>query len=397
MDHMKKILSFIMSFIMMSVIVVMPAAALEPTEENKQNIVSQYFEEIAEYAPQDDVETVALSFMRNSLKNENIEISNVTPFYDLNDNVTAYCVTIQLGNSPCGYVLISLLNIEMPIVEFAFEGTGPVNTVRSIQAARGYSSAPSTIRYFGPGTYFIDSTSADTISDVFTNETYSKSEVETAYTNYISSKANVLSDVVIGDGILDWADANIDSSSIVKIPSFGSGTDYWLMTDFNDGNVCSPTCATNILWYWGNQKGYTWCIENGDKTGYELAQGLFTAMSLQMATVPPLGTLDIFIRDAYTNFLSFRGSNFNTRVLSQNVYSDFTAAIDDNCPIHTMLRNESLFSTGHDVMTFGYGESNTGTEYLFVMDGWNNYGRFVYFDYFPIIKGVKVWVGSTAN
>jgi hypothetical protein len=206
-----------------------------------------------------------------------------------------------------------------------------------------------------------------------------------------------LSDVVIGDGILDWADANIDSSSIVKIPSFGSGTDYWLMTDFNDGNVCSPTCATNILWYWGNQKGYTWCIENGDKTGYELAQGLFTAMSLQMATVPPLGTLDIFIRDAYTNFLSFRGSNFNTRVLSQNVYSDFTAAIDDNCPIHTMLRNESLFSTGHDVMTFGYGESNTGTEYLFVMDGWNNYGRFVYFDYFPIIKGVKVWVGSTAN
>ena len=68
MDHMKKILSFIMSFIMMSVIVVMPAAALEPTEENKQNIVSQYFEEIAEYAPQDDVETVALSFMRNSLK-----------------------------------------------------------------------------------------------------------------------------------------------------------------------------------------------------------------------------------------------------------------------------------------------------------------------------------------
>ena len=71
-----------------------------------------------------------------------------------------------------------------------------------------------------------------------------------------------------------------------------------------------------------------------------------------------------------------------------------TAAIDNDCPIHTMLRNENIFSTGHDVMTFGYGESNRGVKYLFVMDGWYDYGRFVYFDYYPIVKGIKVWVGE---
>ena len=47
-------------------------------------------------------------------------------------------------------------------------------------------------------------------------------------------------------------------------------------------------------------------------------------------------------------------------------------------------------------MTIGYGESTKGTDYLFVMDGWYPYGRFVDFDYYPIVKGLAVWVGSRA-
>lgn len=53
-----------------------------------------------------------------------------------------------------------------------------------------------------------------------------------------------------------------------------------------------------------------------------------------------------------------------------------------------------VFSTVHDVMTFGCGESNREVKYLFVTDGWYDYGRFVYFDYYPIVKGIKVWVGE---
>lgn len=120
-------------------------------------------------------------------------------------------------------------------------------------------------------------------------------------------------------------------------------------------------------------------------------------MSLQMGTIPPLGTLDIFIKGAYNSFIEFRGSNYSLTTLTENKYSDFTDAVDSDHPVHTMLRNESLFSTGHDVMTFGYGESTSGTDYLFVMDGWYAYGRFVDFDFFPIVKGLEVSVGSTAN
>lgn len=49
-----------------------------------------------------------------------------------------------------------------------------------------------------------------------------------------------MNDVVIADGILDWADSSIDSDSIEKIKDFGSGTDYWLM-------VGMPMVALSIL------------------------------------------------------------------------------------------------------------------------------------------------------
>ena len=71
-------------------------------------------------SPKTASEIVALSFMKNSL-NSNIEISETTPFYDLDGNITAYCVSFHLSQEPKGYALISLLTSEDPIVEFSFE------------------------------------------------------------------------------------------------------------------------------------------------------------------------------------------------------------------------------------------------------------------------------------
>lgn len=80
-------------------------------------------------SPKTASEIVALSFMKNSL-NSNIEISETTPFYDLDGNITAYCVSFHLSQEPKGYVLISLLTSEDPIVEFSFEGPGLVDTIQ---------------------------------------------------------------------------------------------------------------------------------------------------------------------------------------------------------------------------------------------------------------------------
>ena len=36
-------------------------------------------------------------------------------------------------------------------------------------------------------------------------------------------------------------------------------------------SVCAPTAATNLMWYWGVQRGHTWVL-NSSKTGLALAK-----------------------------------------------------------------------------------------------------------------------------
>lgn len=71
-------------------------------------------------------------------------------------------------------------------------------------------------------------------------------------------------------------------------------------------------------------------------------------------------------------------------------------ALDEQCPIHLQIRmNNNPFTTnGHDLFNFGYASGTDGTQYLFVMDGWNTYGRFVKYSYYPVVKGYKIWVNS---
>ena len=117
-------------------------------------------------------------------------------------------------------------------------------------------------------------------------------------------------------------------------------------------------------------------------------------MKHNMWTSSSLGTLDSAVRGAYVNYLSPKGKNYNTKIVTQNNYNSFVTALNDNCPIHTMLRASSSITSSVMTYAFGYGKSTAGTNYLFVMDGWYDYGRFVKFNYFPVIKGVKVWVGG---
>lgn len=64
-------------------------------------------------------------------------------------------------------------------------------------------------------------------------------------------------------------------------------------------------------------------------------------------------------------------------------------------PIHVMLRNTGALSQGHDVMGVGYAVSLSGDDYLAVFDGWYMAIRFVDFDYYPLIKGLSVWVSTS--
>lgn len=378
---MKKLLSFLLS-LALCVSLGIPAFATDNTTNS--NII-----------PDSEVQRYALHFMTTSQNNEAITIDNFIHLYDSSDQLTGYYVTFTDNGTAAGYVLLSLISGEDPIVEFAFEGSGPLTTNSALNelipitnSLTSNSEHDAKILYTGAGQLYVQNQWGSLYS------VYDQSDLHAA--NSISSG----SEVNIYNGIIDWSEANIKDGSTFMIKKFGAGDDYWLMSQFSSGGVCTPTAATNVLWYWGKQRGCSSVMNrvSSESSDSNKAKAIFDILFETMVTSTEHGTLDVNIIDGYASFFrepSGKGT-WSYKMLSDgSSYSTYQTALKDHCPIHLVLHtNDSIFDKGegHCVMNFGYAESNTGAKYLFVMDGWNTNGRFVKFDYYPYFFGYKIWV-----
>lgn len=342
----------------------------------------------------------ALDFMRDSQGNNDLAIADFIPLYGLEEELTGYYVTFENGVNPAGYLLISLLTSGCPVVELSFEGTGPVEVtpMESMNLSTVHSS--NHIIYTGPDQLFIP-TNDDQFYSVYGQETITATQMETLHTATAGmTEAYETNDVNIYNGILDWKAANIRADSVFKISNFGAGTDYWLMTDFSNGGVCYPTAGTNILWYWGMKRGCTRITSRYEvataPTNLAKARAIFQYLENGMGTLS-FGTLDSQVIPGFESFFGVPAENggvWNYATISNGSnYSTYQTALNGQCPIFLILKGGTgLFAEGHGVYTFGYASSSGGAKYLFVMDGWNTYGRFVKFDYYPRMFGWKIWV-----
>ena len=371
---MKKLLTLLLS---LALFIPLSISAFAADDTTNSNIISD-----------DEVQSYALNFMTTSQSNENITIDNFIHLYDTTDQLTGYYITFSNHETPAGYILLSLISDENPIVEFSFEGTGPLYTnsvstsVMSITDDISNNNANSKILYTGPGQLYIE-THDNTLYSLYDQKYI-------PLTSFISSCADKVN---LYDGIINWNQASIKGTPY-KITNFGAGTDYYLMTDFSKGNVCTPTAATNVLWYWGQQRG---CSSVMNKCSSN-AVTIFNILSNAMGTDTTLGTPDNKILNGYQTFFGESAGNGTwsyKKISNGSSYSTYQAALNNNCPIHLVLHTNDSPSDkgkGHCVMTFGYAGSTAGSKYLFVMDGWNTYGRFVKFNYYPYFWGYKIWV-----
>ena len=155
------------------------------------------------------------------------------------------------------------------------------------------------------------------------------------------------------------------------------------------------------MWYWGFGRGASSVTSKVSNISGNLnkASHIFDVLYDGMGTTTIGGTWDTKVPDGYEEFFgeSAGQGTWNYATISKsssyNVYKD---ALDEQCPIHLQIRmNNNPFTTnGHDLFNFGYASGTDGTQYLFVMDGWNTYGRFVKYSYYPVVKGYKIWVNS---
>jgi hypothetical protein len=401
---MKRFISFLIALTMLFSLTFVAFAASDNTNGGvgKSNVTMT----------ENDIRQYALNFMQNSQHNDAIMIKEFTPLYDPLNNTTGYYVTYSNEGNDAGYLLLSLITNGSPVVEFSFDGSGPIQDSGATSVTNSTESniaaGESRYIYTGPDSLFVPEQGQEYYS-VYKQKKISKPDIKKDFiekypkaAKLSESYSNTGSSVNIYDGIIDWADADVDSSSVFKISSFGSGTDYWLMTDFSTGGVCCPTAATNILWYWGFKRGCTSITNKTEvanaSTNKAKATAIFNILYDGMGTDEE-GTYDSNILDGYKSFFGKSASSSGpwnySKISNGSSYSSYQSALNGNCPVMLILHTKNgLFSKGdgHAVYAFGYANSTNNDNYIFVMDGWNTYGRFVKFDYYPYFFGYKIWV-----
>lgn len=73
-----------------------------------------------------DFQEYALCFMRESQSDKDIRLEHFIPMYDTNAQITGYYATFLNGEDKAGYVVLSMISGDNPVVEFSFEQGGPL-------------------------------------------------------------------------------------------------------------------------------------------------------------------------------------------------------------------------------------------------------------------------------
>ena len=347
----------------------------------------------------------ALYFMTESQEDPSIVIRDFAHLTDGAGNPTGYYVSFNNEAGPAGYVLLSLISGENPIVEGAFEGGGLFDTEEAaslfaetqLATLDGEDSPKAQIIFRGPEQIYLP-VEGDTYYSIYDRET-------------TTLETGIMPCNDATDYIYDWGAVSIKNSTVFKIKNFGSGTDYWRLQDFDFGNKnCSPTAATNVLWYWGFKRYCGSVQHNGivlNETYYEdKAQAIHDILCKGMGTNLSVGTDPDNVLNGFEAFFGSRDTKiWNHADYYQNketgyyiLNTDFMQAFNDQCPMYlgVSLRDEVNQTKwkGHATMGFGYAYSTSNEFYVFVMDGYANYGRFVRPKSYPRMYGYKIWVAS---
>ena len=150
-----------------------------------------------------------------------------------------------------------------------------------------------------------------------------------------------------------------------------------------------------FLQYLANERKLSPASINTYNSGLRFLYEITLEQSLNYKRLPRVKEPILLPKEFFGESASSNGSWNCLRYNNGSSYSSYQSALNDNCPIMLILHTTNgIFSKGdgHAVYAFGYANSTNGDDYIFVMDGWNTYSRFVKFNYYPYFFGFKIYV-----
>lgn len=307
-------------------------------------------------------------------------------FYDTNGDISAYSFSVIKNGNKLGFVLVSGIKENYPILEFGKGDVIPEKAkekanVIAVKDVKSSSCRLGSVKYLYLGSTFyyaqyplIDSlknVKGDVTVDLFNEIVVSLKDNNSAVT---SPNDDFGSDVISVNDAWAIIDENIgllDKGIAIPTSTRGADTIYWVpLYDQPSGypNSCAPTASGMILSYW-RSNGYTNFPSDGDTLILELYSA--------MGTDPVIGTYDSRIEGGIESVCQDHGY-YNIDAVPDTgsfLFSEAQSEVTADRPIHLAMHGAGTALGGstpygnHSVAVVGWADG--AFDALEINDGWS--------------------------
>ncbi len=346
-----------------------------------------------------DLAAHEIAYIEEGYPNEFI-VYEIEPFYDYNENISAYNIKIKnLNNEPSGYVIVSANKQEYPIIEYAYDGTFYMETLENQlieNKETSYSAERNRIYYNGNYNYCVKVDSIyyhilddkiqpyepKSVSAKTNNVQYSTKESQNITNEWNAYTTTKVSSPPIGSVITDSDLYESGYSNRSADYCAGMPSEWFLMTDFSTGGVCAPTAGTNLCYYWTLRDNTYSNLLNGSWAA------TFSRISTLMGADDGTGASTLDIRRGILSYFKERGyastETYYSTCSSTTHFNDYIKSeINVGRPVILSLLGDDYYGE-HAVLGVGYVRymySGTwSSHYIRIADGWHDTIRFIHYE-----------------
>ena len=365
---------------------------------------------------------------RENNYDQEVTIKETIPVYDYDDEISAYSISFHKNEEDCGYVVINAGLNQNTFREFSLTGKDAYSRIKNTIQNMNGSVLEKKLYESDFYNYAVEISKAGkkyfAVSDgrLETNDYVQK--VKTVYSKlkqYFTKKEdslesqNYLEGIIRGDDSVFNGLGSCTSKDILGMSTIRSAVERgtymypYMQQDFytnggegheNTGN-CAPTAATHIIGYYYLGRGKSNLISNFDPFDYlfPVYDVIVNYSGFDRSYIGEKGITDIAATDAIKKYAKDKGYSNSTSKYWFNLWSDFKRDLDNNYPVFTSIKGNTVTSSGstvkrgHAIVSIGYRIYSSGAKYLNVIDGHNeDLNRFINFDdsRFDYVNGVVV-------
>lgn len=319
----------------------------------------------------------------------NAEVSEIVSLYSNNDVFIGQLISFVNGNVPSGYIILSQMEDEHPIIEYSLEGQNVYDYLKeqfasykanfaverqkeTVQPIASFSIAEENVLY----TDFINYS----LKVKSNNQTFlfnQNKEIQEFNDSKLTVKQPSRSDTFFDD----YVDFPSESGSYVSGNITGANSDTVLImgnmpgVTAGEGN-CGPTSLANTVKLYAENglNGHS-AIPNLRLNGSDSSTYSRLVQISGYSCNNPVG-MDALL-DALVTYSRERNYSCSIDNYWWDLWSDFTRDIGNNKPI--LLYTSSSAGTAHSQVVVGYRSYNNGAKYLRIFTGWSSSATFVKF------------------